>query len=89
MEFIKRKTKILVKDENGRIIQVIPETDASAVFMDGTSLIDVIETLEEEKADKEHRHIIDDVDNLQNSLDGKNPLIDEISNAEVLALLET
>lgn len=89
MEFINRKTKILVKDETGRIIQVIPETDASAVLMDGTSLIDVIETLEDEKADKEHKHAIDDVDNLQNSLDEKNPLIDEISNAEVLALLET
>jgi hypothetical protein len=89
MEFAKRTTKILIKDDSGRIVQVIPETDANAVYLDGNPLVEVIETLEEEKADKEHRHIIDDVDDLQTSLDEKNPLIDEISSEEVLALLET
>lgn len=89
MNFEKRSTKILVKDENGRIVQVIPETEASSVMMNGSPLTEVVEALDNAKADVEHNHAISDVYNLQNSLDEKNPLIDEISNEEVLALLET
>ena len=89
MEFIKRSTKILVKDDEGRIIQVIPETDASSVFLNDTALDRVIEDIENGKANTVHSHVINDVSHLQEALDEKNPLIDEISNAEVLALLET
>lgn len=89
MEYIKNRTKILVKDDNGRIVQVIPETEAASVLMGNETVADRIEELESGKADLSHSHAINDVLALQSVLDEKNPLIDEISNAEVLALLET
>ena len=89
MEYIKNRTKILVKDDNGRIVQVIPETEAASVLMGNGTVADRIEELESGKADLSHSHAINDILTLQSVLDEKNPLIDEISNAEVLALLES
>lgn len=89
MEYIKNRTKILVKDDNGRIVQVIPETEAASVLMGNGTVADRIEELESGKADLSHSHAINDIPALQSVLDEKNPLIDEISNAEVLALLES
>lgn len=89
MEYIKKKSKILVKDDFGRIVQIIPETDSSAVTVDGDSLTNVLEQIENEKADVVHGHNISDISNLQASLDGKEPLITEISNEEILNLLDT
>ena len=89
MEYIKNRTKILVKDDNGRIVQVIPETEAASVLMGNGTVADRIEELESGKADLSHSHAINDISDLQSVLDEKNPLIDEISNAEVLALLES
>lgn len=87
MEYIKRSTKILVKDERGRIIQIIPETDAASINVDGDSLTDIVNDLRVTKANVEHGHEIADIQNLQNTLDGKNPLIGDVSNNEILALL--
>ena len=89
MEYIKNRTKILVKDDNGRIVQVIPETEAASVLIGNGTVADRIEELENGKADLSHSHTINDIPTLQSVLDEKNPLIDEISNAEVLALLES
>ncbi len=42
MEYVKNRTKILVKDDNGRIVQVIPETEASSVMMGEDTVADRI-----------------------------------------------
>lgn len=89
MEYVKNHTKILVKDENGRIVQVIPETEASSVMMGEDTVADRIEDLESGKADTDHGHVIADVDSLQSALDGKNPLIDDVSNEDILNLLNS
>lgn len=89
MEYIRNRTKILVKDDTGRIVQVIPETEATSVIMGDGTVADRIESLENEKADLNHSHVIDDVSTLQTVLDGKNPLIDEVSNEEILNLVNS
>ena len=89
MEYIKNHTKILVKDDNGRIVQVIPETEASSVLMGNGTVADRIEELENEKADLNHSHAINDILTLQSVLDEKNPLIDEVSNEEILNIVNS
>lgn len=89
MEYIKNHTKILVKDDNGRIVQVIPETEAASVLMGNGTVADRIEELESGKADLNHSHAINDVLTLQSVLDEKNPLIDEVSNEEILNIVNS
>ncbi len=89
MEYIKNRTKILVKDDNGRIVQVIPETEAASVLMGNGTVADRIEELESGKADLSHSHVINDVLTLQSALDEKNPLIDEVSNEEILNIVNS
>lgn len=89
MEYVRNHTKILVKDGSGRIVQVIPETEAAFVMMGEDSVADRIEGLESGKAAVVHGHAISDVDSLQSALDGKNPLIDDVSTEEILNLLNS
>lgn len=89
MEFIKRHTKIMVKDDTGRIVQIIPETEAASVMVEGVPLSTVLSTISSGKADANHGHVIGDVTLLQTTLDDKHPLMDEIENEEILDLLNT
>ena len=89
MEFIKRRTKILVKDDTGRIVQIIPETEAASVMVEGVPLANVLNAIDSGKADVNHGHVIGDVTLLQSTLDDKHPLMDEIENEEILDLMNT
>lgn len=89
MEYIKKKTKILVKDDNGRIVQIIPETDSTSVLVNGEPLTDVLAQIDSGKANASHRHEISDIDELQTSLDGKEPLITEVSNEEIFNMINS
>ena len=79
----------MVKDDTGRIVQVIPETDATSVMVNGSSLASVLDSIESGKAAAVHSHVIGDVASLQSTLDDKHPLMDEIENEEILDLLNT
>lgn len=90
MEYTKKMTKMLVKDANGNIVQAMPETDASVVSIAGdTTVSNAIASIQEGKADAVHQHSISDIDNLQNIINGMAEAIDEITNAEILAVVNS
>ena len=90
MEYTKKVTKVLVKDVSGDLVQVIPETEAAAVKVDSeTTVSDAISSIQSGKANAVHQHSISDIDNLQTTLNGMAEAIDEISDAEILAVVNS
>lgn len=90
MEYTKKVTKMLVKTGDDTIVQAIPETDASAVTIEGDlNVSSAIASIQTGKADAVHQHSISEITNLQTVIDGMAEAIEEISDAEILAVVNS